>query len=221
MRRIPPILFVLVTCAVLALPVPASAAGKRIAIWHMGDLGADRHTMRDTSPSVPSNDGTTTDITVVPGWDGYAYKFNGTTSHVVVPDHASLDPGKQPIQITAHAKFRFRPLSGNYVLVAKGSGKTPYYKMLISSQGKAVCSFKGKLRAASVHSATSLADQTWHTIVCAKTGRSISVMVDGATTSNRVRVGPISNARRLFVGMGAGGGSKYRGLMDEVNIRIG
>jgi hypothetical protein len=77
----------------LMLPVGADAAGKRIAVWHMGDLGADRHTMRDTSRSVPSNDGTTTDIRVVDGWDGYGYRFNGTSSRVVVPDHASLDPG--------------------------------------------------------------------------------------------------------------------------------
>jgi Concanavalin A-like lectin/glucanases superfamily len=92
--------------------------------------------------------------------------------------------------------------------------------MVISSQSKAVYSFKGTLRAASVHGATALADETWHTIVCTKRGRSISVTVDGAATSTRVRIGAISNARRLFVGIGAGG-SKYRGLMDEVNIRIG
>jgi concanavalin A-like lectin/glucanase superfamily protein len=219
LRVIP--VFLLVIGFVLTLPVEANAAGKRIAIWHMGDLGADRHTMRDTSPSVPSNDGTTTDIKIVNGWDGYAYKFNGTTSRVVVPDHASLDPGKQAIQITAHVKFRARPLSGVYALVTKGGGQTPYYKMLISSKGKAVCSFRGGLRSASVHGASSLADQEWHTIVCGKRGRSISVSVDGATTSASVRVGAIANARRLFVGAGAGGGSKYRGVMDEVNIRIG
>jgi hypothetical protein len=221
MRRFPPLLFVLVTCAVLAFPGSANAAGKRVAIWHMGDLGGDRQTMRDTSPSVPSNDGTTTDITIVNGWDGYGYRFNGTTSRVVVPDSASLDPGKQSVQITAHVKFGARPRSGVYALVTKGGGRTPYYRMVISSKGKAVCSFRGGLRSASVHGASSLADRHWHTIVCTKRGRSISVSVDGAATSASVRVGGIFNARRLFIGAGSGGGSKYRGVMDEVNIRIG
>jgi Concanavalin A-like lectin/glucanases superfamily len=213
--------FVLVSGLVLTLSSAAGATGKRIAIWHMGDLGGDRHTMRDTSPSVPSNDGTTTDIKVVNGWDGYAYKFNGTTSRVVVPDHASLDPGSQPMQITVHVKFRAKPISGVYALITKGGGNTPGYRAMIGCKGKAVCSFTGSLRTASVHGANALADRHWHTIVCIKRGRSISVSVDGATTSSSVRVGPVANARRLFVGAGASGGSKYRGLMDEVNIRVG
>jgi hypothetical protein len=210
-----------VVTTILVLPSPANAAGKRIAIWHMGDLGADRHTMRDTSASDPSNDGTTTDVKIATGWDGYGYKFNGTTSRVVVPDSPSLDPGKQAMQIAGHVKFGTRPASGVYVVLAKGGGTTPSYKMLIGSQGKAVCSFRGGLRSASVHNASALADRHWHTIVCAKSGGSISITVDGVTTSVNVRVGAIANARRLFVGAGANGGSKYKGLMDEFNIRVG
>jgi hypothetical protein len=212
---------VLVTGVLVAIPVIADAASVRVAIWHMGTLTLDRHTMGDTSISVPSNDGTTTDIKVVRGFDGYAYKFNGTSSRVVVPDHASLDPASKPFSITLHAKFRARPVSGVYNLLSKGGGKTRFYKAVISQKGKAVCSFKGGLRIASVHGASSLADKRWHTIVCAKAGSKISITVDGATTSANVRVGSISNARRLFVGAGASGGSKYRGVMDEVTIRAG
>jgi hypothetical protein len=212
---------VLVTGLLVALPVIAEAASVRVAIWHMGTLTPDRHTMRDTSISVPSNDGTTTGIKVVRGFDGYGYKFNGTTSRVVVPDHASLDPTTKPLSITLHAKFRARPVSGVYNLLSKGGGATRFYKAVISQKGKAVCSFKGGRRLASVHGSSSLADKRWHTIVCAKTGSTISITVDGTTTSANVRVGSIFNARRLFVGVGAGGGSKYRGVMDEVTIRVG
>jgi Concanavalin A-like lectin/glucanases superfamily len=221
MRRITLLLSLAAIGLTLALPMAANAAGVRVAIWHMGTLTQDRQTMRDTSASVPSNDGTATDIEIVAGWDGYGYDFNGTTSRVVVPDNASLDPGKRPIQITTHVKFSARPLSGAYALVTKGGRKTPYYKALISPKGKAVCSFAGGLRKASVHGASALADQQWHTIVCAKAGKSISVTVDGVATSAHIRVGAISNARRLFVGSGPGGGSKYDGVMDEVNIRLG
>jgi hypothetical protein len=212
---------VLVVGVLVTLPVIAEAASVRVAIWHMGTLTSDRHTMRDTSISVPSNDGTTTDIKVVRGFDGYGYKFNGTTSRVVVPDHASLDPTTKPFSITLHAKFRARPVSGVYNLLSKGGGTTRFYKALISHKGKAVCSFKGGLRTASVHGSSSLADKKWHTIVCAKAGSKISITVDGATTSANLRVGSILNARRLLVGVGAGGGSKYRGVMDEVTIRVG
>jgi hypothetical protein len=187
----------------------------------MEDLGGDGHTMRDASPSDPSNDGTTTDVRVVNGWDGRGYKFNSTTSRVVVPDQASLDPGAQPIQITTHAKFRFLPVSGVYLLLGKGGGKTSYYKMLINTKGKAACAFKGSLRGASVQDATVLAGHQRHTIVCAKRTRSISITVDGVTTSALVRVGAISNGRRLFLGAGAGVGSAFRGGLDESNIRVG
>jgi len=234
MRRIPPVLFdvsarkilrratgALLVSVLLAVPIPANAASVRVAIWHMGTLTPDRHTMRDTSTSVPSNNGTTTDVRVVTAWDGYGYKFNGTSSRVVVPDHASLDPGRKPFAITLHVKFRARPISGVYNLISKGTGKAFFYKVLIGSQGKAVCAFHGSLRTAAVHGGASLADRTWHTIVCAKAGRSISVTVDGVTTSSTVRVGAISNAGRLFVGAGPSGGSKYKGAMDEANIRVG
>jgi hypothetical protein len=221
MRRITLLLTLAAIGITLALPLTANASGVRVAIWHMGTLTQDRQTMRDTSASDPSNDGTATDVEIVAGWDGYGYRFNGTTSRVVVPDNPSLDPGKRPIQITTHVKFGARPLSGAYALVTTGGGKTPYYKALISPKGKAVCSFAGGLRKASVHGASALADQQWHTIVCAKAGKSISVTVDGITTSAQVRVGAISNARRLFVGSGPRGRGTYEGVMDEVNIRVG
>jgi hypothetical protein len=211
----------LVAGILMAAPVSAKAVGIRIAIWHMGTLGADRHTMRDTSPSIPSNDGTTTAIRVVNGWDGYGYRFNGTSSQVVVPDSDSLDPGSKPFSITTHVRFRTRPQTGVYDLITKGGATTRSYSVFISPKGKAVCSFHGSLRTASVHGASALNDRHWHTIVCAKASKRISITVDGVTTTSKVRVGGISNARSLLVGTGTGGGNKYRGVMDEVTIRVG
>jgi hypothetical protein len=94
------------------------------------------------------------------------------------------------MQITVHVKFRAKPISNVYALITKGGGNTPGYRVMVGSKGKAVCSFTGSLRTASVHGANALADRHWHTIVCIKRGRSISVSVDGATTSSSVRVGP-------------------------------
>jgi hypothetical protein len=211
--------FLVVVATILALPTTANADWENVAIWHMEHN--EHHKMRDASTSVPANHGATTDVRVVDGWDGRGYKFNGSTSRVVVPDHASLDPGTRRLQITTHAKFRYPPVSGVYLLVGKGVAKTSYYKMLIGPHGRAVCSFNGSLRAASVRNRVSLIGPQRHTIVCTKTKRWISITIDGVVTSLHVHLGAISNARRLFVGAGATGGSAFRGGLDETIIRVG
>src|SRR6478672_10630929 len=121
---------------VMSLSAPAEAFGAPVAIWHMGGLGSDGHTMRDASSLGSSNDGRTTDVKVVDGWNRHGYKFNGSTSRVVVSDQASLDPGREPIRIVTYAKFRFLPASGSYALLRKGDVTTRYYKLLINSAGQ-------------------------------------------------------------------------------------
>jgi concanavalin A-like lectin/glucanase superfamily protein len=204
----------------LMLTGEASAA-TRVAIWHMGSLGADGHTMVDTSHSSPPNDGAATDIAITAGFDGYGYGFNGTSSSVDVPDAASLDPGSQPISITLHVKFRSRPRSGAYDLISKGAAGGASYDVRISSKGKAVCAFTGSHRGGIIRGASALNDRHWHTIVCAKSTRLISITGDGVTRSTNVRVGAISNDQPLSVGAKSSGGSEYRGKMDEVTIRVG
>lgn len=203
-------------------PAAASTVPPRppIAIWHMESLGSNDHTMVDSSSSDPANDGRTIDVKVVNGWGRNGYKFNGSTSRVVVPDHASLDPGRQPIRITTYAKFRFLPASTNYVLLAKGGVSDRHYKVLINSEGRAVCAFQGGIRGASVHSRR-LAKRKRHQIVCGKVDRRIWIRVDGLKAIEKVRVGPIFNARRLLLGAGYNGGSHFKGGLDETTIEIG
>jgi hypothetical protein len=205
----------------LVFPVASSAVPVRVAIWHMGTLGADRHTMKDTSHSIPPNDGVATAIKVVPAFDGYGYRFNGRTSQVVVPDHDSLDPAAKAFSIVLHVKFGARPASGYYSLLNKGSGAVRSYSAIINTTGKPVCAFHGSLRTASVVGPNALADSQWHTIVCAKFSKRIYIMVDGVKTTSKVRIGGISNARKLYIGRGASGGNRYAGVMDEVTIRVG
>jgi hypothetical protein len=212
--------FVLLVGFLLMLPGAASAA-TRVAIWHMGSLGADGQTMVDTSHSSPPNDGAATDITVTSGSDGYGFGFNGSSSSVAVPDAASLDPGSQPISITLHVRFRGRPRSGVYDLINKGPASNPSYNVQINSKGRVVCAFRGTNRGAALRSASALGDRHWHTIVCAKATRLISITVDGVTRSLNVREGAISNDQSLSVGAKSGGGSEYKGKMDEVTIRVG
>ena len=86
---------------------PAGAA-TTAALWHMDETSGT--TAIDSSGN--SNNGSLTGITFTsPGFDGTggAYSFNGTSSKVLVPDSASLNPGSADVSITVHVKFTVKP----------------------------------------------------------------------------------------------------------------
>lgn len=196
-------------------------AATAVAIWHMGSLGADGHTMHDASSA--GNHGTTTDVTVsTSGFDGYSYSFNGTSSKVTVPDAPSLDPGSNPLTVILRVNFTAVPAgSGDYDLIQKGRATRPFYRVEIRPSGSAACLFRGSAGHSSVTLADPLNDGAWHTIRCEKASGSISITVDGTTRSKNATIGAISNAKALTVGSKLAGGDKYQGLLDEVTIKIG
>ena len=210
---------VLVMVAMLMIvgALPASAA--TVALWHMDE--ASGQTMVDSSGS--GNNGMLQNISrVSPGYNGSgrAYSFNGTSSRVIIANSASLNPGTGTITITAHVKFSSRPSAsvGDYDLVRKGSG---IYKMEIFGTGQGFCRFAGTSGSLSVKAGPDLSDGRWHTIVCKKTSSSITLTVDGSSTSRSGNVGSISSAASLILGgKPNASGDWYKGVMDEVGISI-
>jgi len=84
---------------------------------------------------------------------GSTYVFNGTTSRVVVPDHASLDPASKDINLRASVMVSGGPLDDDsYDVVRKGFVTTEggYYKIEIKrvradpTIGRLHCLFKGR-----------------------------------------------------------------------------
>lgn len=213
----------MVATPVIGLAGPAQAA-TTAALWHMEDPSV----MTDSSGH--GNNGKTTAITAVTGSSGKGYHFNGKTSVVSVADKASLDPGTAAMRITAHVRFTVAPSKsvGDYDLIRKGLAGTKGgdWKMEIfptsSRPAPAYCFFQdANGKKASVRGAQNLADGKWHTITCAKTSSSVSVTVDGKTTSVSAKLGSIANSQALALGQKPGGGDKYLGDMDEVSIEIG
>src|SRR3712207_4887069 len=84
---------------------------------------------------------------------GRSYVFNGSTSHVAVPDNNSLDPGGESITLTARVKVGGASLDDDsYDVVRKGLVTTEGgdYKMEVKRKsksdptvGKLHCLFKG------------------------------------------------------------------------------
>ena len=218
MTRSSRLLMILVLVVVLSLVAAMPAYAATVGFWHMDESSGQ---MVDSSGS--GNHGTLQNITrVSPGYNGSgrAYSFNGSNSRVIIGNASSLNPGSQTITITAHVKFSSRPSAsvGDYDLVRKGTG---IYKMEILGSGQGYCHFKGTSGSLSVKAGPDLSDGRWHTIVCKKTSSSITLTVDGSSTSRSGNVGSISSSAPLILGgKPNASGDWYNGVMDEVSISI-
>jgi hypothetical protein len=206
----------------LLAAVPAHA-GTTVAQWNMDELSGT--TMVDSSGM--GNDGTTSNVTFgAPGFTGapgdYAYSFDGSSSNVVVPPSAELNPGSSDISITARVKTTFRAGTGSFDfdIIRKGGG----YKIELYLKGglsQARCVFKGSLGKVGFQAGPDLIDGAWHTIVCSKTSTTVSITVDGTTYARSGAVGSISNRQPVAVGFQTAGLDYYHGLLDDVSIVVG
>jgi IPT/TIG domain-containing protein/laminin G domain protein len=199
--------------------------------WAMNEPAGAR-TMVD-SGGATRTDGTWENIQAgIPGFSGTGYRFNGSTSRVIVADDSSLHPGASPFSVTAHVSFTVIPTSangGDYDLVRKGVGTTNggYWKIEAypASSGTRVtglCQMKGSINHIKVTgSPSSLNDGKWHTITCTKTDTDVTLTVDSTSYVKSVTIGSITNSAPLTVGAKPGaGGDWYDGDMDEVSYQI-
>ena len=216
----------LLTVAMLMVGVLLAFCGAALgathnAFWQMEDP-------TQLVDSSGNNNGTTTNITGVPGSVGNGYHFNGSSSLATVPSSNSLNPGSANITLTLDAKFTQPPSTtvGDYDLVRKGLSSTSggEYKMEIlprknNTRAKAFCLFMDSSKTVGkIVNGPNLADGRWHTLSCTKSSDSVQLRVDGTTYTNSVHLGSISNSAPLTIGAKTGGGDWYNGDMDSVSV---
>ncbi len=206
----------------------ARAASAPVAVWHL-----DEKSGSSAFDSVgAANTGAIHNVTLgVPGFAGSAFRFDGKSSYVDVPSHPTLNPGTAPIQFTVHIRYTVTPPSkstADYDVLRKGtsSDSAQFYKVEIRPDNRAVCRFVGSKTTKSgilIHTGPTLNDGRWHTITCAKTATSISLVVDGKTFTKSGTVGSISNTGPLTLGAKPGKSFSdfYNGDLDEVSVSIG
>jgi hypothetical protein len=161
---------------------------------------------------------------------GGTYVFNGSTSHVSVPDADSLDPQDNDITLAARVLVGGASLDDDsYDVVRKGFFDTPggYYKMEIKrtadpTVGKLHCLFRGT--GASVNKVANLdiVDGNWHTLRCVKTATSVVARVDGRSFARTGSAGSIANESIVMVGAKKAKpfDDVFDGSMDSVSIDI-
>ena len=202
---------------------PAWAVVLKAADWRMNERSGK---MIDSSRH--HNNGTPSHVVRT----GSTYRFNGSTSRVVVPDHRSLDPGSKDISLRVSVRVSGGSLDDDsYDVVRKGVVTTPggYYKMEIKrtsgpTVGKLHCLFKGSEgKKVSKVAQPDIVDGRWHTLSCRKTSTSVVASVDGRSYTQRGSAGSISNSSNVMVGakeVTPRPDDMFEGSMDFVSIEI-
>lgn len=217
--------------AVVAAPASASTPVV-VALWHLDESpGATQ--MVDSSGSAVQHDGAISPDVVlgVPGAQGTAYGFRGGSPIVRVPSAADLNPGLQPLTISARLNVPANLAGGDYNVLQKGPANTVggAYKLEIFGKagsrlfGYPACAFNspGGLKNR-VYGPTRINDGRWHHVECHLTATQAYVTVDEVDGPQKPRaVGSIANNVDVTLGGKPNSTHFYSGDLDEVSITIG
>jgi hypothetical protein len=214
--------------------IPSVANAALIADWEMNE-GPGASVMTDSAGH--DNDGAIYSVeTGVAGLaGGKAYKFDGATSYIQVPDRDNLDPGNAAITITATVKVEnAQIIDDSYEVIRKGvvTTKGGEWKMEIkrsgtdATVGRLHCVFKGVLASgatslADVVASVDVVDSQAHQLQCKKTSGKVIALVDGRSFSKSVAAGSISNDQPVIIGAKVLGDDEMQGVMDRVKVNIG
>lgn len=207
-----------------------STSGTVVALWHM-DEQPGATTMVDSS-GYGHNGVIGNGVTLgQPGYLGTAYSFTGTGPGLVrVPTDTSLNPGSAPIAISAYLKVSSSLAAGDYNAVQKGTAtatggsyKLEVYGVSTSAKfGFPDCAFNSPGGKNRVYGPRSIADGTWHHVVCHLTATQAYVTVDDVSGKVASRTATtISNTSDVTVGGKPTQTHYLWGDLDEVSITIG
>jgi hypothetical protein len=231
---------VTVALGVLASTAPAAEASDDV-VAQQALVGTPRGAWQLDEPGTPAtafdssgfgNHGTNQDVIGT----GSGYRFNGTSSRVVVADSPSLDPGTANFSfgVTLVMTTPPTPLGETYDVLRKGIASTVggEYKLEIKNvkgTARARCVAKDSAKVVvAIVAPTNLADGATHTVTCSKTSTGVSVQIDALTprTKTVTALGSVSNASALGIGAKAEPSVKtgfdwYLGLIDDAWVRVG
>lgn len=152
---------------------------------------------------------------------------------VEVADGPELSPGAQAFSFGASVRLTESALTGGSNVLQKGAydEEGGQWKLQIDDDsGAPSCVVRGvayeRPSEAKVESPISVADGSWHTVVCNKREAYVSIEVDGDEAARAtVRVGDVSNDAAVRIGgnaVGQGGNSdQFHGVLDDAFYVLG
>ena len=178
----------------------------RVATWAM-DESPPPGLAVDSSAN--GHDGQVTDVQVgVPGMRRFAYRFNGRSSRVEVPNASALNPEMRNFSYSVAVRLRSVPPGNDtFDLLRKGNTTSiggEYKVEIVNINGKArarcTAGDLNGVRLGATPRTPSLADGKWHVITCSRLGVHWSAEVDGVTAQAVGRLGRIDNNDPLTMG---------------------
>jgi hypothetical protein len=208
-------------CLACGAVAQGAFAATTVALWHMDETSGT--VMRD---AVRSHNGSFANHLVQlgqPGFSGFAYGFNGSTSYVSVPSAGDLNPGSLNLTITMRLKTTSLPPPEDWDLIRKGVYSTPggEWKVEYYPSGQAACGFKGSSKYSELIAGPKLNNGQWHNVTCVKASSAITLIVDGQTFSKSVTIGSIASSAPVVIGAHPNGSEYFKGSLDEASMSVG
>jgi hypothetical protein len=143
-------------------------------------------------------------------------------------DDADLNPGTRLFRWSARVNVSKAQLVGSSNVLQKGVATSgSQWKMQIgATNGRAQCVVgTGSTVTYMVRSSTTVADGTWHKVLCQRAGTSLSVYVDGIQRGATTIPSTVSISNSLPLRIGGPNfnthSDMYHGLLDEVYAELG
>jgi hypothetical protein len=155
----------------------------------------------------------------------------GTCPRLVLqtPHAADLNPGKQPIRFGVSMRLPADHTSDGQNILQKGTAASGgQYKLQVDkSPGKPSCAMSDK-SSATVYLAKSsvvVADGSWHTVECRRSGTTLTVLVDDTVRGSVTLPAGLSVINTAPLTVGAKGlaenNDQFQGTLDDVWVAIG
>lgn len=192
-----------------AFSTGAAAGGSTLASWQMNE-GTGAKVMIDSSGHVNGTIGSAVQTGVkLMGATAYQWPFTSPTKPPAQPQRiiqaksSTLNPGSGTYIVTL--RYRTTQPFGNIVQKGQGGATGGYFK-IENPGGHLNCVFRGTGPTGSflrkdVESPRALDDGAWHTAVCTRTAKALTLTIDGVVVATaRGSSGTISNSNPLTIG---------------------
>jgi len=149
---------------------------------------------------------------------------------VELPDDDRLDPGQQDFVFGARVRLAADQTDTGSNIVQKGRYDTlgGQWKLQIDgADGHPSCVLQGNLEgtreSARLEAAQSVADDTWHSVSCQRSGDDLTITVDGSSETVAAELGAIANAEPVRIGASGPDyqDDQFHGDIDDVYFCTG
>lgn len=145
---------------------------------------------------------------------------------VEIASEPDLDPGDEDFEYGASVWLAPDQTTSGSNIVQKGRFGTEggLWKLQVDNDaGHPSCVIRSGDELVRVRSSVSIADSSWHHVVCRREGDDISIQVDGTVRRTSGRIGPITSTWPVRIGAPGVGehDDQFHGRVDDVYLRIG